>query len=85
MPRARVHSQVPPAADFENLLIAHDISLGAYRTPDSGGCVGGITTTVTVSTRTSGDHELWIDGCQAPDGTFEDEATDLFSDYREGH
>jgi hypothetical protein len=69
---------------FRDILIAHDIDPGDYRTPDNDGCTGGITTRVQMWFHDNGDKEMIIDGCAAADGTFEQEATAFFSVIREG-
>jgi len=70
--------------EFRDLLIAHDVDPGDYRTPDTDGCAGGITSRVQMSFSGNGDKEMIIDGCAADDGSFEQEATDFFSAIREG-
>lgn len=69
---------------FRDLLVTHDIDPGDYRTPDTDGCTGGITTRVQMQFSKNGDKEMIIDGCAAPDGSFEQEATDFFSSIRGG-
>jgi hypothetical protein len=70
--------------EFRDLLIAHDIDPDEYRSPDTGGCTGGITTRVQMWFHDNGDREMIIDGCAAEDGTFEQEATAFFSAIRTG-
>ncbi|HTL40404.1 MAG TPA: hypothetical protein VL294_02895 [Pseudolysinimonas sp.] len=69
---------------FRDLLIAHDIDPGDYRTPQNEGCTGGVTTRAQLWFHMGGDKEMIIDGCAAPDGSFEQEATDFFSAIRTG-
>jgi hypothetical protein len=72
------------ADDFRDLLVTHDVDPGGYRTPDTDGCAGGITTRVQMWFHDNGDKEMIIDGCAAPDGSFEQDATAFFSAIREG-
>ena len=69
---------------FRELLVTHDIDPGDYRSPESGGCAGGITTRVQMWFQENGDKEMIIDGCGAGEGSFEQEATDFFSAIRHG-
>jgi len=70
--------------DFRDLLVMYDIDPGDYRSPEPGGCTGGITTRVQMWFHENGDKEMVIDGCGAPDGSFEQMATDFFSSVRDG-
>jgi hypothetical protein len=69
---------------FRELLVAHDVDPGSYRTPDTGGCTGGVTTRAQLWFHGNGDRELIIDGCGADEGSFEREATDFFTAVRTG-
>lgn len=70
---------------FIQLLTDHDVEPWTYRTPDTSGCAGGITTTVHVMYHGAGDDDMTIDGCAAEPGSFEADATAFFSQYREAH
>jgi hypothetical protein len=70
--------------DFRDLLDRYLIDPGDYRTSDTDGCAGGITTRVQMWFHDNGDKEMIIDGCAADEGTFERDATDLFSSIRDG-
>jgi hypothetical protein len=68
---------------FTQLLTDHDVEPWTYRTPDTSGCTGGITTTVHLMYHGAGDDDITIDGCAAEPGSFEADATAFFSQYRE--
>jgi hypothetical protein len=70
--------------EFRDLLVEHEVDPDDYRSPDTDGCTGGITTRVQMWFHGNGDREMIIDGCGADDGTFEQEATAFFSAIREG-
>lgn len=75
----------PALASFIALLKAHDIRPWTYEPRDTGGCTGGITTTAHLLYHGAGEDTMVIDGCAAEDGSFEAEATALFSGVREAH
>ena len=70
---------------FRDLLRAHDVEPGSYRTRDTEGCTGGIRTRAQLWFHGNGDKEMIIDGCGAPEGSFDAEATAFFSAIREGN
>jgi hypothetical protein len=70
---------------FIQLLQDHDIEPWTYEPRDSGGCTGGITTTVHMLYHGAGEDTMVIDGCAAEEGSFEADATALFSQFREAH
>lgn len=67
---------------FVDLLETYDIDPGGYQTPDTGGCAGGISSDVTVEYEKLA-AQFSIDGCAAPDDTFEADATALLSGWRD--
>ena len=73
----------PALASFIALLKAHDIRPWTYEPRDTGGCTGGITTTAHLLYHGAGEDTMVIDGCAADAGSFEAEATALFSGVRE--
>jgi hypothetical protein len=69
--------------EFRDLLVAHDVDPGDYDAPDVD-CDGGIVTRVQMWFHDNGDKEMIIDGCSPDDGSFEQEATQFFSNIRTG-
>jgi hypothetical protein len=70
---------------FIQLLKDHDVQPWTYRTPDTDGCTGGITTSVHLTYHGAGEDDMTIDGCAAEPDSFEADATAFFSQYREAH
>lgn len=69
---------------FRDLLLQYSVDPGDYRTPDTHGCTGGITTRAQLWFHDNGDREMIIDGCGATDESFELAATQFFADIRGG-
>jgi hypothetical protein len=57
------------------------ISPATYKSPDTGGCAGGVTTDLSLNYSTTSRIDMTIDGCGAASGTFEGKATELFSTW----
>jgi hypothetical protein len=67
---------------FRDLLQSHDVLPWEYDPPQNDGCTGGVTTKATLSYDDAGQDALIIDGCAAPDGSFEADATEFFRQVR---
>jgi hypothetical protein len=79
-----VQNDPDEVARFIELLDEYDIDPATYRTPDTDGCAGGVTTNVMAGySGTDLATQFSIDGCAADDDTFERDATALFSEWRE--
>lgn len=69
----------PALEEFKDLLREHGVEPWSYTAPQNEGCTGGIATTLRIDYHGAGTTDMVIDGCAAPDGSFEQEATAFFS------
>ncbi|MEO8261567.1 MAG: hypothetical protein ABI566_03270 [Pseudolysinimonas sp.] len=70
---------------FRDLLTEFDVDPGDYTSPDTAGCTGGLSTTLTMGFYGGGNRTITIDSCGRDDDSFEVHANAFFTAWRDAH